>query len=311
MSRVVVALGGNALADARGEGPGGATAEAAVQLADLILAGHELVVTHGNGPQVGELLLDQEARGPGRGVPLPLDVLVAMTQAQLGYLLQRDIEDELVARGDHTDVVTVVTEVLVDAGDPEFDRPTKPVGPRLVERPADDHRYVEVEDGRWRRVVPSPQPVHLVEEKALRAIVEDGIVPVCGGGGGVPVVRHGTRLRGVEAVIDKDRTSALVARSLDADALVILTDVAHVEARHGTPDAEPIDQLTTGDARVLLAELPAGSMGPKVDAAVSAAEQGRFACIAGLGQALDALAGRAGTRIVRGAATGRFSGDRG
>lgn len=295
--RVVIALGGNALEGIEDTGSVGDTAS---QLADIVLAGHELIVTHGNGPQVGELLLDQEARGGDRADPLPLDVLVAMTQAQLGYLLQREIEDELVARGDHTDVVTVVTEVVVDVEDPEFERPTKPVGPRYTRRPEDDHDYVELDDGRWRRVVPSPAPRHLVEYQALRAIVDDGIVPICGGGGGIPVVRHGDRLRGVEAVIDKDATSALVASVIDAEALVILTDVANVERGHGTPAAEPIDELTVSEAHALLPGLPAGSMEPKVRAAARAAADGRLAVIARLGDAIAALEGEAGTRVVAG-----------
>ncbi|HEX2028553.1 MAG TPA: carbamate kinase [Nitriliruptorales bacterium] len=302
--RVVVALGGNALEGGAGRASGDGLGVAATHVADLVLDGHQVIVTHGNGPQVGELLLDQDAREPARRRRLPLDVLVAMTQAQLGYLLQRDIEDELVSRGDHTDVVTVVTEVVVDEHDPAFVAPTKPVGPRLGARPAGTHADTRWEDGWWRRVVPSPEPVHLVEHAALRAIVEDGIVPICAGGGGVPVVRRGNRLWGVEAVIDKDLTSALVAASLDADALVILTDVAHVEIDHGTPRARPLEELTTGDARALLDQLPEGSMRPKVRAALRAAEEGRVAVIGALDQALDVLAGHAGTRVLPGPPTG-------
>lgn len=298
--RVVVALGGHAL---EGLTDTGGVGRAAVHLADLITAGHELVITHGNGPQVGELLLDQESRGPRRGDPEPLDVLVAMTQAQLGYLLQRDVEDELVSRGDHTDVVTIVTEIEVDEDDPAFLEPTKPVGPTLPERPDDDQPYRRT-DGGWRRLVPSPEPVHLVERRALRAMVDAGIVPICAGGGGVPVVRRRNRLIGVEAVIDKDLSSALVAIDLDADALVVLTDVSHVMLRYGTPEAEPLAELTTGDARALLEQLQAGSMRPKVAAAVRAAEAGMRAVIAGLDDAVAAVEGEAGTVVVPGPATG-------
>jgi carbamate kinase len=296
--RIVVALGGNAL------GPPEHTEKTrslvrrnAEELATLVVDGHELIIVHGNGPQVGELILDQEARGPERAEPLPLDVLVAMTQAQIGYLLQQALEDELVARDDHTDVVTLVTEVVVDPDDPEFGAPTKPVGPWYENRPAGEHPYVE-SGGRWRRVVPSPAPVHLVERRALRAIVEGGIVPICGGGGGVPVIREPqNRLRGVDAVVDKDATSALIARDLEAEALLILTDVDHVERHHGTDEAEPLHRMTVAEADVMLAELPAGSMGPKVRAARDAASEGRLAVIARLGQALAALRGEAGTRI--------------
>lgn len=298
--RIVVALGGHALeglSDTGGVGP------AARQLADLITAGHELVITHGNGPQVGELLLDQESRGPDRDDPEPLDVLVAMTQAQLGYLLQRDIEDELVSRGDHTDVVTIVTEVEVDEDDPAFDDATKPVGPAFAERPDDGEPYRR-SDGGWRRLVPSPDPTHLVERRALRAMVADGIVPICAGGGGIPVVRRRNRLIGVEAVIDKDLSSALVATDLEADMLVVLTDVRNVMLGYGTPEEEPLTELTTGDARVLLDDLEAGSMRPKVQAAARAAEAGVRAVIAGLDDAAAAVAGDAGTTVVPGPATG-------
>lgn len=302
--RVVVALGGHALeglSDTGGVGP------AARHLADLITTGHEVVITHGNGPQVGALLLDQESRGSVRGEPEPLDVLVAMTQAQLGYLLQRDIEDELVSRGDHTDVVTIVTEVEVDGEDPAFDEPTKPVGPTLPERPDDGKPYRETEAG-WRRLVPSPEPVHLVERRALRAMVEDGIVPICAGGGGVPVVRRRNRLIGVEAVVDKDLSSALVATDLRADALVVLTDVPNVMLGYGTSEEEPLDELTTGDARALLGRLEAGTMRPKVTAAVRAAESGMLSVIASLDEAVAAVSGEAGTVVRAGPVTGRVDG---
>lgn len=294
--RMVVALGGHALeglSDTGGVGP------AARQLADLILEGNDVIITHGNGPQVGELMLDHEARGPDRDGPEPLDVLVAMTQAQLGYLLQRDIEDELVSRGDHTDVVTIVTEVEVAADDPAFGDPSKPVGPTFEEQPDDDHAYVETGRG-WRRVVASPDPIHLVERRALNAMVADGIVPICAGGGGIPVVRRGNRLIGVEAVIDKDLSSALVADDLGADALIILTDVSHVMRHHGTDREEPIERLTTTEARALLEELPAGSMRPKVEAAIRAVDGGMAAVIAGLDDAVAAVQGAAGTRVVAG-----------
>lgn len=299
--RLVVALGGNAL-DVPGapDGGDGLIAATALQIAALILEGYELIITHGNGPQVGELIRDQEMRPERGAVPLPLDVLVAMTQAQLGYLLQREIEDELVANDDHTDVVTVITEVLVDREDPGFDEPSKPVGPWLAERPQDGHPYLEDARGRWRRLVASPEPVHLIERVSLRAIVADGVVPICAGGGGVPVVRDGHRLRGVEAVIDKDLASALVARDLDADALVILTDVPAVERDHGTPAARPLDRLSVAEAEELLPQLPAGSMRPKVRAAVRAVRDGREAVIGGLADALDVVRGAAGTRIVPG-----------
>jgi carbamate kinase len=195
-------------------------------------------------------------------------------------------------------VVTVVTEVVVDADDPALAAPSKPVGPWLDERPRDGHPYVRSEDGLWRRVVPSPEPVHLVERAALRAIVSEGVVPICAGGGGVPVVRDGSRLRGVDAVIDKDLASALVAEDLQADALVILTDVPAVERGHGTPDAAGVDRLTVSEAEQMLPHLPAGSMRPKVEAAARAAAQGRTAVIGALDDALAVVSGGSGTRVV-------------
>jgi carbamate kinase len=302
--RIVVALGGNAL-----DAPTGATAtqarvqRTAAQLARLILAGYEVVITHGNGPQVGELLLDQEARADRGRDRLPLDVLVAMTQAQLGYVLQREIEDELVAAGDHTDVVTVVTEIVVAEDDPAFDEPTKPVGPRLDARPDDRHPYLEGADGRWRRLVASPEPRHLVEHATLRAIVDDGIVPICAGGGGVPVVREGDRLRGVEAVIDKDLAGALLAREIGAERFAILTDVAGVAVGYGTDDEHWLEQVTTADLRRLQGqgEFAAGSMGPKVEAACRFVEaSGGVAAIGALDDVAATVRGRAGTQ-VRGA----------
>ena len=299
--RIVVALGGNALDEPATSRR--ALRKTASQLADLVADGHELVVTHGNGPQVGELLLDQEARaGHDRPDPLPLDVLVAMTQALLGYRVQQSLEEELRQRDLKRGVVTVLTQVLVDPRDRAFRRPTKPIGPKLAEFPHDGRAYVHLEDGHWRRVVASPPPLEIIEAAALRAVLDDGMIPICGGGGGIPVVRSRGRLKGVEAVIDKDLTSARLAEDLDAAALLILTDVAFVELDHGTPQARPLESLTTADVEALLADgqAPAGSMGPKLRAAATAAAAGRQAVIARLGEAVWALRGDTGTRVVEG-----------
>ena len=307
--RLVVALGGNALDANTRAGERARLTHTVQQLGDLCLAGHEVIVTHGNGPQVGELLLDQEARiGRGRARPLRLDVLVAMTQAQLGYLLQQALITELRGRGADRGVVAVVTQVVVAVDDPAFSRPTKPIGPRYDQRQPGSDNWARTSDGRWRRVVPSPTPQAVVERDALRAIVADGIVPICGGGGGVPVVATGARLRGVEAVVDKDTTSALIASDLEADTLLILTDVDAVHVGHGTPDARPLARLTVGDARDIVAsgEAGAGSMGPKLLAAARAAEEGRGAVICRLGEAGAGLAGAAGTTVVPGPASGEY-----
>ncbi|MBW3662125.1 MAG: carbamate kinase [Actinobacteria bacterium] len=307
--RLVVALGGNALDANTRAGERARITRTAQQLGDLCLAGHEVIVTHGNGPQVGELLLDQEARiGGGRARPLRLDVLVAMTQAQLGYRLQQTLITELRGRGDGRGVVAVVTQVVVAVDDPAFSRPTKPIGPRYEERPGGSDSWARTSNGRWRRVVPSPRPQEIVERDALRAIVAEGIVPICAGGGGVPVVAAGERLRGVEAVVDKDTTSALLCSDLDAETLLILTDVDAVHVGYGTPDARPLARLTVGDARdlVVSGEAAAGSMAPKLLAAARVVEEGRGAVICRLGEAAAGLAGTAGTRLVPGPASGDY-----
>ncbi|CAN5288932.1 carbamate kinase [soil metagenome] len=317
--RVVVALGGNAILrkGARGsaEEQRDTVRSACAQLTDLVEAGHELILTHGNGPQVGRLLIQQ--RAAAHEVPaMPLDLLGAQTQGMLGVLLQQQLGNELRARGLERPVVTVVTQVLVDAHDPAFDAPDKPVGPHYTETelefltataaPAGELWTVgravfrKVEGGLWRRVVASPQPLDIMEAVAIRALVGAGVITVCAGGGGMPVALSGRALAGVEAVIDKDRTAALLTRLVEADALLVLTDVDAVRLGYGTPEERPIDELSPEDARKLLAdgEFPAGSMGPKVSAAADVAARGAVAVISSLACAADALAGRAGTRFV-------------
>lgn len=301
--RIVVALGGNALGG--GETPAEVRERrlttTSSQLVDLVDQGHEIVVTHGNGPQVGELMLDQDSRhDDARGEPLTLDVLVAMTQAELGYRLQRALRQELASRGLRVPVISLVTQVVVDPDDPAFADPTKPVGPGYHVRPKTGGPFVLNRGDRWRRVVPSPLPQELVERSALLAVLDAGVIPICAGGGGIPVVRDGGALVGVEAVIDKDLTSALLAHDLDADALLILTDIDRVVRHHGRPDAEPLDELGVAEAEAMVADGDAasGSMGPKLGAACRAAREGRLAIIARLGAAAAALAGEAGTRIV-------------
>ncbi len=312
--RIVVALGGNALY-------GGSTprkererrlAHTARQLADLVEDGHELVVTHGNGPQVGALLLDQEARSrrDGGGVPLPLDVCVAMSQAEIGYRLQRALGRELAGRGRSGEVVALVTQVVVDLHDPAFSRPTKPIGPYWDDMPDDGAQYLFTEDGRWRRVVASPAPQELVEAGAIRAMLAQGVLPICAGGGGVPVVRDGDRLTGIEAVVDKDATSALLADDLDADGLLVLTDVPHVLLDRGTPQARSLDEVTTADVEELIVSGQAakGSMGPKLRALGRAAAAGRWAALGPLERTGAIVRGEVGTRVVDGPSSGLLSG---
>ncbi|HEY9474170.1 MAG TPA: carbamate kinase [Mycobacteriales bacterium] len=310
--RVVVALGGNALSPSRSTGSveemRSSLAETGEVLADLVEGGVSLVLTHGNGPQVGRILLQQEAAAP-EVPPMPMDVCGAQSQGQVGYLLAQAVDNALGRRGLAQRVVTLVTQVVVDGRDLAFRRPTKPVGPYYdadgAQRLAavSGHVYREVAPDRWRRVVPSPRPLGFVEQGALRLVVEAGHVLVAAGGGGVPVVCDGGLYRGVEAVVDKDRTAAQLARIVEAEQLVILTEVPRVQTGFGTDRARECPRLTAGRARELLAEgeFPEGSMGPKVEACCEFVEAGgERAVIAALRDAADAVFGDAGTSVVRG-----------
>jgi len=308
--RVVVALGGNAILKRGDRGTvseqRAAIREASDGLARLCVDGHELVVTHGNGPQVGRLMLQDEAM-PDRVPRFTLDVHVAETQGQLGYLIQQELAAALHRAGLERGVATVVTQVVVDPNDPGFTDPSKPVGPFLSAKGAAEYRLrgitvIEVPGGGWRRVVASPEPLEIVEAEAVRALLSDGIVPIAAGGGGIPVVRNGDSLRGVAAVIDKDLAAAVLVSAVDADALLLLTDVDQVVRGYGTDHAEPVAKLSVSDARAGVAsgEFPHGSMGEKVLAAVHAVEAGARAVIASLDHATEALAGTAGTEIEPG-----------
>lgn len=313
MDRVVVALGGNALLQ-RGEKDSveamRRSARAAAEVvADIASDGHEIVVTHGNGPQVGRILLQNEVAR--RYVsPMPLDVCGAESQGQIGYMLQANIGDVLYERGMERPVVGVLTMTRVPADDAAFDEPTKPIGPFYGE---DEAKRLAAErgyrmapapgtDGSWRRVVPSPKPYSIVEAPVIATLVASGALVIASGGGGVPVVEDGPRLVGVEAVIDKDLAACILARDLEADALVILTDVEGVFDAFGTPKQRLLERLPAAEARRRLGggELGSGSMGPKVEAAVSFVEQGGSrAVIAALRDGRRAVAGQAGTTITR------------
>jgi carbamate kinase len=297
---LVVAVGGNALLR-RGEPPDVPTqranaAAAAVAIAPLA-ATHRLVVTHGNGPQVG-LLARQDEAVPS-GAPTPLDVLDAETEGSVGYLLAEQLGRLL---GEER-VAVVLTRVEVDPADPAFDRPDKPIGAIHTEadarRLAVEHGWAVAPDGdAWRRVVASPRPRRIVDLPAVRALVDAGLVVVCAGGGGIPVAPapDGTLL-GVEAVVDKDRTSALLAADLGAAALLVLTDVEAVVDGWGTPAAVPVRRASVAWLRSRT--WAAGSMGPKVEAACAFVEAtGAPAWIGALGAATDVVAGRSGTLVV-------------
>jgi carbamate kinase len=312
MERVVVAFGGNALLRRGEEDTFGnmyrSARLAAERIADIAADGWEVVVTHGNGPQVGRILLQQEAAKKFVH-PMPLDVCGAQSQGQIGYLLQVTIGDVFFERGMERPVATVLTLTRVPQDDPAFSDPTKPIGPFYEEAEAKvlagERGWSMKPDahGGFRRVVPSPEPYSIVEAPVIRNLVGDGVIVIASGGGGVPVIEDGPRLVGVEGVVDKDLAAAILARDVEADTLLILTDVARVQRGFGTDHPEPLERMTLAQARSLLeaGEFGAGSMGPKVRSAVNFIDHGGArAAIGDLDDAVAVLEGRAGTAIVPG-----------
>jgi carbamate kinase len=297
---VVAALGGSAL-QRRGQAPGDGVATQNAKLAAEVLAAiareHRLVVTHGNGPQTGLLALQAEAFRDMRSYPL--DLLGAETEGMIGYLLERELADALPERP----VASLLTQTVVDALDPAFRKPTQPIGP--VYSAAQAHRLAEergwavaTDTGGWRRVVASPVPRSIVETPTIKLLLDHDVVVVCAGGGGVPIVVDSDGVRhGVEAVVDKDAASALIARNLGADLLLLLTDVPSVELEWGTDAARPIGPITA-DALQDMALAP-GSMAPKAAAAASFVRAtGARAAIGALADAADLVAGIAGTQVL-------------
>jgi carbamate kinase len=299
--RIVAALGGNALLE-RGEPPESSIQEAhvikAVRSLAPLAAGNDLVITHGNGPQVGMLALES-AHDPSIMRPYPFDVLGAQTQGMIGYWLLQALQNALPGR----QVACLVSRTLVRSQDPAFAHPSKFVGPVYEEQQArslaESMGWQVRQDGsRWRRVVPSPEPARLLDLPTVRMLLDSQVVVVCSGGGGVPVVTANGHLHGVEAVVDKDLTASMLARELNADALLLLTDVAAVQDEYGTPQARPIRRATPAELRARA--FPAGSMGPKVEAVCRFVDAtGKPAAIGRLGDAQALLAGGAGTLIAR------------
>jgi len=307
---VLVAVGGNALIRGGQKGTAQEQFENAVETAAavvrLIRAGHRVVLTHGNGPQVGAQLVRSEAAA-AHAYRLPLDCCVASTQGEVGYVLQYAMWQMMQAEGLNTPVVSLITQVLVDSGDPAFQHPTKPIGPAYTKEVAERYRdllgWVIVEDAShgFRRAVPSPEPVAIVELEAIKACVDRGLVVIAGGGGGVPVFNDHDISKGVEAVIDKDHTSAILARQLEADVFAIATDVDGVFLDFGKATQRPLDHLTIAQCRQYLKEgqFPPGSMGPKITAAIKYLELGgKMVVITDHEHLLEALEGKAGTRIL-------------
>ncbi|NKZ04037.1 carbamate kinase [Actinomadura latina] len=299
--RVVVALGGNALVK-RGEtpdaGPQRHNVDRAVRALAPLAEKHELIITHGNGPQVGVLSLES-VNDPNLTRPYPLDTIGAETQGMIGYWMLQALQNALPGR----QVMAMINQTLVSAVDPAFENPTKFVGQVYdredAEKLAGEYGWTIRRDGEmWRRVVPSPRPQRVIETRLIRELVRLGTVVVCAGGGGIPVFRNDVgRLEGVEAVIDKDLTASLLAESMDADALLILTDVPRVMRNFGTPEQEEIVHTTPHELRA--EDFPAGSMGPKVEAVAGFVERtGDMAAIGLLDHCVEILAGTAGTIVT-------------
>ncbi|MBR0163638.1 MAG: carbamate kinase [Lachnospiraceae bacterium] len=308
--KIVIALGGNALGNGLAEQKI-AVVETAKAIADLIEEGHNVVIAHGNGPQVGMIqnaMTALERSEPEKYSHVPLSVCVAMSQGYIGYDLQCFLREELLNRGIKKSISTILTQVQVDPEDPAFKNPTKPIGAFMTREEADalakDPRITIIEDsGRgYRRVVASPKPVAIVEIEAIRELVDHGHVVVACGGGGIPVTSDGGNgLRGAGAVIDKDFAACTLAKQLDADTLIILTAVEKVAIRFGKPDQKDLDELTPQEARRYIAdgEFAPGSMLPKVEAALDFAEskEGRASLITLLEKAKDGISGKTGTHI--------------
>ena len=309
--RIVIALGGNALGSNLPEQMK-AVKITAKAIVDLIEDGHEVVICHGNGPQVGmiqDAMVELTRSDPKKYIPCPLSVCVAMSQGYIGYDLQNAMREEMLDRGINKGAATVLTQMEVDPEDPAFRNPTKPIGPFMTEAEARelerDREYHVMEDaGRgWRRVVASPEPKSIIEIDTIRSLVETDHIVVACGGGGIPVFKtNGHHLKGAAAVIDKDFAAAVLAKQLNADLLIILTAVEKVAIHFGKPDQQDLDRLTADEARKYIAdgEFAPGSMLPKVEAALAFAESApeRETLITLLEKARDGIDGKTGTVIV-------------
>ena len=308
--RAVIALGGNALIKPGQKGTiyeqFANTRETVKSIVKIIKDGWDVVLTHGNGPQVGAILLQNQA---GRDLvpPMPLGICVAESQGLIGYMIQQCLSNALRKEGINKDVVTIVTQVLVDDKDPAFENPTKPIGPYFNEDQAlkllkDGYQMTKQKNG-WRIVVPSPDPKAIIEANIIKTLLDDGIIVIAAGGGGMPVVeRKGWGLDGREAVVDKDLSAERLAEAIGADVLLILTDVPYVYLNYGSEDQEPLRQVNLEEIKKFYEDghFPAGSMGPKVLAAIRFLENGgERAIIADIDHAWEALKGKTGTHITR------------
>jgi carbamate kinase len=307
----VLALGGNAILPANKSGTiyeqFAITRVTMRQIAKLVARGRDVVLTHGNGPIVGNIVLRNEAMRDTIP-PMPLGICVADSQGGIGYMIQQVLRNALAEEGIERDVVTVVTQVRISPRDPALENPTKPIGPFYsaaeAKKMQEERHWRMVEDAHrgYRRVVPSPRPLEIVEEDIVRRLIGAGAIVVTVGGGGIPVVSDKGKLDGVEAVVDKDFATAVLAKTLGAERMIIVTDVDAVYENYGQKNAKPIHQLTLDEAVTMLQSgiLPVGSMGSKIEAAVDYVEAtGNEAIITQPKDILTAVAGKAGTRIVK------------
>ena len=307
--RIVLALGGNAL-----QKNGEVTAEAQKKIADEVgevvyelHSNYEIVLAHGNGPQVGNILIHEEGGATDAAPAMPLETAVAMSQGQIGYWLTQAINNAFIKRGRNAKVATVVSQVVVDKDDPAFKNPTKPIGQFYSEKEAlalarEKGWTVKEDAGRgWRRVVPSPKPVDIVEKKTISELIADGVIVIAAGGGGIPVYRTKIlkRLKGVDAVIDKDYAAEKLAELVKADVFVSVTAVPNACVGFGTPEQRALGGVTVSEISKYLPEFKAGSMLPKVQAAVAFAKKGGTGIITDIEHLKEALKGKAGTIVTK------------
>lgn len=301
--KVVIALGGNALLNPKGRLNFNnylkTVKKTCKSIAELIERGYCVIITHGNGTQVGDILMQQEYSD---ALKLPLDVCVAETQGQIDYLIQRELKNELMIRGIDREIISIITQVVVDKNDPSFKNPTKPIGPFFSRRYMAKGCKIKKINGKFRRVVPSPKPIDIVEKRCIKHLIEKGYIVISCGGGGVPVIKRGGKIDGVEVVIDKDRTSSLLASMICADILLIATNIDYVYLNYGSKNERKLKSVKLKDIKAYLKDghFPPGSMGPKVESAIDFLESGgKIAIITSIKNINSAIEGKKGTLITR------------
>ncbi len=307
--RIIIALGGNAILidDASAEAQQKTLEKTAESISQLVEEDYELIISHGNGPQVGNLLLQQYAADSKENPALPLNTLVAMTQGSIGYWLQSALQSVLVKRGINKGVATVLTQVLVDKDDPAFMNPTKPIGPFLTKDETSskisDEVFIEDAGRGWRKVVPSPIPVRIIESEVIQKLVQSNFITIAVGGGGIPVIEEDSMYKGVEAVIDKDLATAKLAETIQADTLLILTAVDYVYINYNKPNQKKLEQVTVEEMEEYIKEnqFAPGSMLPKVEAAMDFVNkrENAKAIITSLDNLKNAMTGHSGTTIYK------------